>query len=79
MSHKIYVIVGSDALDMLDALVSFAEELGVKLHLVISPRRIGGFIIDGMLVENIEELPGKLLEAYALALNMDGLILACCG
>ena len=73
------MIVGLDSINMIDELFSVAEELGVRVHLVVAPRRLGGVIIEGMLVESVEELPGRLVEAYALNVNIDGLVLACCG
>ena len=79
MPRRIYVIVGLDSLSAIDDIVAMAEELGVELHLVLSPRRLGGVIIEGMLVRSVDELPGKLAEAYALSFNIDGLVLACCG
>lgn len=79
MTGRIYVIVGLDSINMIDELFSVAEELGVRVHLVVAPRRLGGVIIEGMLVESVEELPGRLVEAYALNVNIDGLVLACCG
>ena len=79
LAGRIYVIVGVDAIDAIDELFSMAEELGIKVHLVISPYRLGGLIVEGMLVKNIDELPGRLVEAYVFNMNVDGLILACCG
>ena len=79
MTGRIYVIVGLDSIDVIDELFSMAEELGVKVHLVVAPRRLGGLIVEGMLVESVEELPGRLVEAYALNVNVEGLVLACCG
>lgn len=79
MSRRVYVFVGLDSMGAIDEVYSLAEELGIDLHLVVSPRPLGGVIVDGMLARSPEELAGRLLEAYLLGVNMDGLVFACCG